>query len=73
MFGLIILSAFLALASLVSSTGILIPLYIWPEDDSTWAPVFNAITAYPDIRFQIIVNPDSGPGKEGKCVAALYS
>lgn len=64
MFGLVILSVFLAFASIVSSTGILIPLYIWPEDDSTWAPVFNAITAYPDFQFQIIVNPDSGPGKE---------
>ncbi|KAJ5168633.1 Cell surface spherulin 4-like protein [Penicillium canariense] len=52
----------IAMASAVSATGILIPLYIWPADDSTWRPVYNAISSYPDILFQVIVNPDSGPG-----------
>lgn len=61
-----ILSAFLAFVSLVSSTSILVPLYVWPEDDSTWAPVFNAISSYPDVQFQVIVNPNSGPGETGR-------
>ncbi|KAJ5090085.1 CAZyme family [Penicillium argentinense] len=62
MFGPLVLASFLAFASVVSSTGILLPLYVWPEDDSTWAPVYNAVSSHPDILFQIIVNPDSGPG-----------
>ncbi|KAJ5380679.1 Spherulation-specific family 4 [Penicillium cataractarum] len=52
----------LSMASAVSSTGIIIPLYVWPTDDSTWAPVYNAISSHPNIEFQVIVNPDSGPG-----------
>lgn len=63
MLGLTILSAFLAFVSLVSSTSILVPLYVWPEDDSSWAPVFNAISSFPDVQFQVIVNPNSGPGE----------
>jgi hypothetical protein len=66
MLGLTILSAFLALISLASSTSILVPLYVWPEDDSTWEPVFNAISSYPDVQFQVIVNPNSGPGDTGR-------
>ncbi|KAJ5669746.1 Cell surface spherulin 4-like protein [Penicillium macrosclerotiorum] len=52
----------LAMASAVSATGILLPLYSWPEDNSTWGPVYNAVYSYPDVHFQIIVNPSSGPG-----------
>lgn len=40
---------------------ILLPLYIYPEDGS-WAPLINAVTAHPAVDFQIIINPDSGPG-----------
>lgn len=65
MLGLAILSAIIAFASLVSSTGILIPLYVWPEDDTTWEPVYTAVAAHPDILFQVIINPDSGPGDSG--------
>ncbi|KAJ5292806.1 uncharacterized protein N7443_008759 [Penicillium atrosanguineum] len=53
----------LSLASVVSSTAILLPLYSWPEDNSTWSPVYKAAAAHPDILFQVIVNPDSGPGE----------
>ncbi|KAJ5226134.1 Spherulation-specific family 4 [Penicillium chermesinum] len=56
----------LAIASMVSSTSILIPLYVWPEDDSTWGPVYNAAAAHPNIQFQVIINPSSGPGSSGK-------
>ncbi|KAJ5702320.1 CAZyme family GH135 [Penicillium malachiteum] len=52
----------LALASVVSSTSILLPLYEWPTDNTTWAPVYEAAVAHPEIHFQVIVNPDSGPG-----------
>jgi Spherulation-specific family 4. len=62
MLGFSYILAALCLASVVSSTGILVPLYSWPEDNSTWSPVFNAADAHPDILFQVIVNPDSGPG-----------
>jgi hypothetical protein len=66
MLGFSYILAALSLASVVSSTGILVPLYSWPEDDSTWSPVFNAADAHPDILFQVIVNPDSGPGDTSK-------
>ncbi|KAJ5923361.1 Spherulation-specific family 4 [Penicillium verhagenii] len=44
------------------STCILLPLYIWPTDNTTWGPVFEAASENPDINFKVIVNPDSGPG-----------
>ncbi|KAJ5650532.1 Spherulation-specific family 4 [Penicillium longicatenatum] len=44
------------------STSILLPLYIWPTDNTTWAPVYEAAAGHPDIEFKVIVNPDSGPG-----------
>jgi hypothetical protein len=63
----------LSLTSLVSSTGILLPLYSWPEDDSTWSPVYEAATAHPDILFQVIINPSSGPGDTSKVHRAFNS
>ncbi|KAJ5537360.1 Spherulation-specific family 4 [Penicillium frequentans] len=44
------------------STSILLPLYIWPTDNTTWGPVYEAAAGNPDIEFKVIVNPDSGPG-----------
>ncbi|KAI9703468.1 MAG: hypothetical protein M1820_005772 [Bogoriella megaspora] len=41
---------------------ILVPLYIYPETPSTWQPLLSAISASPSVRWQIIVNPASGPG-----------
>lgn len=61
-----ILGSALALASVVSSTSILLPLYEWPTDNTTWSPVFEAATAHPHINFKVIVNPDTGPGDTGK-------
>ncbi|KAL3456235.1 Spherulation-specific family 4 [Aspergillus heterothallicus] len=48
-------------ASLASATGVILPLYTWPSD-STWEPVYNALAAYPNVDFYVIVNPNSGPG-----------
>ena len=46
-----------------SSLFILLPLYVYPDSGaSAWAPVTSAIAAYPSVQWQIIINPDSGPG-----------
>ena len=46
-----------------SSLFILLPLYVYPSSDaSAWAPVTSAIAAYPSVQWQIVINPDSGPG-----------
>jgi len=46
-----------------SSLFILLPLYVYPTSDaSAWSPVTSAIAAYPSVQWQIIINPDSGPG-----------
>lgn len=44
-----------------TSLSILVPLYVYPEDNS-WTSLINTITANPAVHFQIIVNPNSGPG-----------
>ncbi|CAL5865835.1 uncharacterized protein PFLUO_LOCUS41 [Penicillium psychrofluorescens] len=51
----------LAWACAVSSTAILLPLYIWPSGD-VWDPVYDAIASHPNIPFYVIINPSSGPG-----------
>jgi hypothetical protein len=38
-----------------------VPLYIYPTTDA-WAPLVSAIEAHPTVPFQIIINPNSGPG-----------
>lgn len=40
---------------------ILIPMYTYPEDGA-WAPIWNQVEAHPNVEFQIIMNPDNGPG-----------
>lgn len=40
---------------------ILAPFYIYPAPGA-WEPLYTAATAHPDVRFDIIVNPDTGPG-----------
>lgn len=61
-----LLGTALSMASAVSSTAIILPLYVWPIDDSTWSPVYDAISSHPDIEFQVIINPESGPGDTSK-------
>ncbi|KAL4804606.1 Spherulation-specific family 4-domain-containing protein [Aspergillus unguis] len=41
---------------------VLFPLYIYPEDNSTWGPLYEAITNHPTLNFLVVINPDSGPG-----------
>ena len=49
---------------LASSTSVLLPLYVYPSP-GVWNPVFDAITAHPNVLFYVVVNPDSGPGASG--------
>ncbi|KAH7400446.1 spherulin 4-like cell surface protein [Cadophora sp. MPI-SDFR-AT-0126] len=41
---------------------ILLPLYIYPETNSSWMPLFRAIESRPQLKFIVVVNPSSGPG-----------
>ncbi|PWY90402.1 hypothetical protein BO94DRAFT_565046 [Aspergillus sclerotioniger CBS 115572] len=43
-------------------TNVLFPLYIWPTNDTTWDPLYDSVTAHPDLNFTVIINPSSGPG-----------
>ena len=45
---------------------ILLPLYLYPGDGaSAWDPIFSTISSYPQLQFDIVVNPNSGPGTAG--------
>src|ERR1700730_633611 len=47
----------------VSSLFVLLPLYVYPGSSaSAWSAVTAAVAAYPSVKWQIIINPDSGPG-----------
>ncbi|KAF2708221.1 hypothetical protein K504DRAFT_456254 [Pleomassaria siparia CBS 279.74] len=54
----------LGFAVKASSLFVLLPLYIYPgpPDTPVWQPLYDAIAAYPTVQWQIIVNPNSGPG-----------
>ncbi|KAL4937831.1 hypothetical protein BDV06DRAFT_215585 [Aspergillus oleicola] len=43
-------------------SSVIFPLYIYPETNSTWGPLYGAIQSHPDLNFLVIVNPQSGPG-----------
>ncbi|KAE8387015.1 Spherulation-specific family 4 [Aspergillus alliaceus] len=43
-------------------SGIIVPLYIYPLSPTTWAPLYDSISAYPNLHFVVILNPNSGPG-----------
>ncbi|OGM42252.1 cell surface spherulin 4-like protein [Aspergillus bombycis] len=43
-------------------SGIIVPLYIYPLSPTTWDPLYDSISANPDVHFLVIVNPNSGPG-----------
>ena len=46
-----------------TSLFILLPLYIYPGTSaSAWSAATAAIAAYPKVHWQVIVNPNSGPG-----------
>ncbi|KAH8672539.1 Spherulation-specific family 4 [Tricladium varicosporioides] len=42
-------------------SAILLPLYIYPLPGA-WEPLYQAISAHPDVNFIVIVNPHNGPG-----------
>ena len=49
-----------------TSLFILLPLYLYPSTSaSAWSNVTAAIEAYPKVQWQVIVNPNSGPGTTG--------
>ncbi|KAM7186565.1 spherulin 4-like cell surface protein [Naviculisporaceae sp. PSN 640] len=41
---------------------VILPLYIYPHDNTTWSPVYEALQKHPSLNFTIVVNPNSGPG-----------
>ncbi|KAL3443105.1 Spherulation-specific family 4 [Aspergillus insuetus] len=43
-------------------SSVIFPLYIYPETNSTWGPLYEAILTHPDLHFLVVVNPQSGPG-----------
>lgn len=43
------------------SHSIILPLYIYPTD-TTWNKLYTQVAAWPQLTFNIIVNPNSGPG-----------
>ncbi|KAF8859950.1 hypothetical protein BDZ45DRAFT_672879 [Acephala macrosclerotiorum] len=43
-------------------SNVLVPLYIYPENGSSWDPLFDVVTARSTLDFTVILNPDSGPG-----------
>lgn len=58
--GLLLLLLTGVLSIVQAATDIVIPLYSYPGS-SQWQATFDAIQAYPNVRFQVIINPDSGP------------
>ena len=56
----------LILSLQAASMFILVPLYSYPGTSaSAWSNVTAAIKAFPQVKWQVIVNPDSGPGTTG--------
>lgn len=43
------------------STNVLLPLYVYPSPGA-WETVFTAIKNNPSLTFQVVINPNSGPG-----------
>jgi len=50
------------MVALSALTSILLPLYIFPTASTPWTDIFTNITAHPDVHFDVIINPDTGPG-----------
>lgn len=44
------------------ATNVLLPLYVYPSWQGWWNNVYTAIAANPHLLFQVILNPDNGPG-----------
>ncbi|KAG7446795.1 uncharacterized protein BT62DRAFT_948636 [Guyanagaster necrorhizus] len=72
------ITLFSLLTTAFASTGVLLPLYVYPDDRCTaWEPVFEAITSFPSLLFTVIINPSSGPGTGDStyetCISTLKS
>lgn len=49
-----------------NSLFIILPLYLYPGDNgAAWNDVFTTIEAYPGAQWQVVINPNSGPGTTG--------
>ncbi|KAI4219483.1 MAG: hypothetical protein LQ349_008339, partial [Xanthoria aureola] len=58
-----LITPLLLLLPLASAIDILLPLYLYPSDAATaWSPIFQTIATHPTTTFQIVINPNSGPG-----------
>lgn len=54
-----------ALALRASSIVILIPLYVFPTaSPNSWQPLYDAIASNPGVQWQIVINPNTGPGPD---------
>ena len=61
-----LLTPLLLLPSLSTAIDILLPLYLYPgESASAWSNIFSTISTHPSVQFQVVVNPNSGPGTTG--------
>ncbi len=58
-----------------TSTGLLVPLFIYPTTVSTWSSIAALPAAYPNVPVIAIINPNSGPGssQDSNYVAGINS
>ncbi|EKG10514.1 Spherulation-specific family 4 [Macrophomina phaseolina MS6] len=49
-------------AASAQAAAALVPAYIYPEPGD-WQPLYTQLTNHPDVFFNIIINPNSGPGE----------
>ncbi|KAL8828963.1 MAG: hypothetical protein Q9191_002287 [Dirinaria sp. TL-2023a] len=48
------------------SLHVLLPLYLYPGDNAeAWEPIFSTISTHTQVQFDVVVNPNSGPGTTG--------
>ncbi|UPK95616.1 hypothetical protein LCI18_006551 [Fusarium solani-melongenae] len=62
---------FSTIAISTAATGILLPLYVYPSQESgdgaiNWNPVLDAISSNTNIPWLVVVDPLNGPGASGK-------
>lgn len=57
-----IFSLLALLGPAAQATSILLPLYVYPSWQGWWDNVYAAIAANPTATFQVILNPENGPG-----------
>ncbi|KIY52583.1 hypothetical protein FISHEDRAFT_34977 [Fistulina hepatica ATCC 64428] len=68
-----LLSCFHIAAASLLPTGVIFPLYIYPDGNcSVWSELLDSIAEYDTLPFYVIVNPSSGPGDENSQPDASY-